>query len=133
MTRDKKVLICFVVPLAVIVLCVMTTRRAGHAARMTPAAVAGVADPFQSGKDAMDAGDYPVALAYFLQVPRNDRNYSTARRFIGWELYTERMNRPAAGFSYVHEAILSDPTSGNVWQDASRVYGHALKSLFVGQ
>ena len=92
-----------------------------------------VADPLREANAALDARRYPEALAYYLQVPKGDRDYSRAQRFIGWKLYGEELGRPMAGLPYVHRALRAEPLAGNSWEDASRVYGGAIKALFTSK
>jgi hypothetical protein len=105
-------------------------QRAARSSRITPAVVPWVADPLQAANAALDAGRYPEALAYYLQVPEGAHDDSRAQRFIGWKLYGDELNRPMAGLSYVHRALLREPFSENSWEDAARVYGSAIGGLF---
>ncbi|MEM8713815.1 MAG: hypothetical protein AAGG01_22970 [Planctomycetota bacterium] len=129
MSRIKKLGLGAVVLVCLIAAMVAILDRSGRPGRLTPAAVPVVGDPFAAGSAALDAGDYPVALGYFLQVPKTDHSYNRAQRYIGWEMYAEELGLPATGLSYVHRALIDEPFSSNSWEDAFRTYG----ALFSGR
>jgi hypothetical protein len=83
-------------------------------------------DVFRLGRHAMRAGRVDEALALLQSVPEDHDQYGTAQRFIGWELLTKQMDRPALGLAYMNRALDAGPLEGENWQDASRVYLRTL-------
>lgn len=133
MSHSKKVLLATAVVGGLFLALVLSMNRSGRSGQITPAVVPRVADPLREANAALDAGRYPEALAYYLQVPKGDRDYSRAQRFIGWKLYGDALGRPMAGLPYVNRALRAEPLTGNSWEDASRIYGGAIKALFASK
>ena len=131
MSRTKKILVACLVVAGLLLMLAVSVHRAGRSGRITPAVVPIVADPMSEAKAAIDAGRYPEALAYYMQVPKGDRQYSRAQRFIGWELYGRELDQPLAGLPHVHRSLLAEPFSANSWQDASRTYGKVITGMFT--
>ena len=108
----------------------------GHvlSARKTPLApphaleLAAHEDAFELGMQAFGENDLELAIQLWLTVPDEHPQYAKAQRFIGWEIYTERLGDPLRGLAFVNRAATHAPFDGNVWQDWSRTYA-ALAGL----
>ncbi|GJM23108.1 MAG: hypothetical protein DHS20C15_30230 [Planctomycetota bacterium] len=87
-------------------------------------------DPFSMGRWAYHEGRYEEALALLSGVDEQHPQYGRAQRYLGWDLLTKTQNRPRAGLAYMNRALGSDPTDGNNWQDAARVYLRAVGVRF---
>ncbi len=131
MSLTKKLMIAVLVVGVLVIALSLSINGAARSGQIMPATVPVVADPLGEARVAMDAGLYPEALAYYMQVPKGDPNYARAQRFIGWKLYGDELERPLAGLKYVHRALLAEPFTSNSWEDASRAYGSAIKSVFT--
>ena len=83
-------------------------------------------DPFDAGREAMQAEDWERAIAYLRQVPEGHGQYPRAQRYIGWEIYAEGMGEPRRGLDYVHRCLLEEPFEGNTWEDLGRTYASVL-------
>ena len=90
-------------------------------------------DRVPSSDDLLGLADYArrqgrpeEALALYLSIPPDDRDYPRAQRNVGWKLYTQELDQPERGVSHVNASVLADPLDGNAWQDAVRVYGQSL-------
>ena len=79
-------------------------------------------DAFDVGMQAFRDGDLERAVQLWSTLSDQHPQYAKAQRFIGWEIYTERMGDPLRGLAYVNRAARSAPFDGNVWQDWSRTY-----------
>lgn len=79
------------------------------------------ADPLEKGYELLSKGDTDGAIAALLCIPPTDRQYSRAQRFIGWEIYTNKLGRPREGLAFTRRAVLAEPGSGNCWEDLGRV------------
>ena len=79
-------------------------------------------DLFRLAEYHRHSGDPQQALALYRSIPRAHPQYGRAQRRIGWHLYGDTLDRPALGVPYVHRALHDNPTDGNAWQDAARVY-----------
>lgn len=85
--------------------------------------VAPAADPLGAARAALAADDPLLAIAYLEQVAPGGRQYSRAQRMIGYEVYSNRLDRPAEGLRYTFRALRAEPSSSNAWQDAARTVG----------
>lgn len=74
----------------------------------------------------LEEGEPEVAIALLRSVPKDHPRYAKARRRLGWDVYTKGLGEPARGVAHVNASLMSDPFSGNAWQDASRVYLNKL-------
>jgi len=75
---------------------------------------------------ALDQGDLDQALALFRSLPEEHPRYGRAQRRIGWDIYTKGLDDPNRGLAFVNRSIRDDPTEGNAWQDAIRVYAATI-------
>ncbi len=89
----------------------------------------GETDLYRLGRHAARSGKIDQAVALLRSVPAEHPEYSRAQRFLGWDLYTEQLDRPDIGIDYVTRSLRADVFEGNAWQDAYRVY---LKSITPG-
>ncbi|MHC4846637.1 MAG: tetratricopeptide repeat protein [Planctomycetota bacterium] len=78
---------------------------------------------------ALRQGDYEQALALFRSLPKEHPRYGRAQRRIGWDVYTKGLDDPDRGLAFVNRSVREDPTEGNAWQDAFRVYAATLGFL----
>lgn len=82
------------------------------------------------GRHLLARGRPKEALALMRAVPEDHPEYSRVQRFIGYEIFAKALQRPDQGVAYVNRSITADPTSGNAWQDAARIYWGAALSPF---
>jgi hypothetical protein len=78
---------------------------------------------------ALRQGDFDQALALFRSLPKEHPRYGRAQRRIGWDVYTKGMDDPDRGVAFVNRSVRDNPTEGNAWQDAFRVYAATLGFL----
>ena len=71
-------------------------------------------------------GNLDQALALYLSIPRESRNYANARRLVAWNILARDRHQPAQAVKYANQALHADPFDGNAWQDWARVYGRTL-------
>lgn len=83
-------------------------------------------DPYRLGREFARLGQIDQAIALLRSVPRGHRQYSRARRFLGWDLYTQELDKPRIGLSFVQDSIRASPLEGNVWQDSYRTLTSAI-------
>lgn len=76
------------------------------------------------------AGAWEEAAALLEQVPPGSPVYAKAQRFLGYKVYARRMEEPRRAVRYVNASLAADPWDGNAWQDAARVYGSVLGSVW---
>ena len=81
---------------------------------------------FDLARHAADEGRLEEALALYLSIPPEDRNYARARRLVAWNILARDMHKPASGVRFVNDALAADPFEPKVWEDLWRVYGHTL-------
>ena len=79
------------------------------------------------GHRELDRGRTERALAIWRAVPRDHPHYARAQRYIGYKIYDKKLGQPGQGLAYVNRSMRADPMEGNVWQDAARIYWHALR------
>lgn len=80
---------------------------------------------FHLGLRRLAQGKADDALAIWRAIPPEHHDYARAQRFIGYKLYDRALGQPARGVAYVNRSLMSDPLSGNGWQDAVRIYWDA--------
>jgi len=78
---------------------------------------------------ALRQGDHEQALALYRSLPKEHPRYGRAQRRIGWDVYTKGLDDPDRGLAFVNRSVREDPTEGNAWQDAFRVYAATLGFL----
>ena len=76
-------------------------------------------------------GKTEEALALYRSVPVGHPQYGRTQRRIGWDYYAKELGEPARGVPFVHASLAKNPTDGNAWQDAARVYVHTLGLDFL--
>ena len=79
-------------------------------------------DAWDAGRTAYDERDYERAVAYWRQLDPSHPQYARSLRYVGWEVYAEKLDEPAKGLRYVHRSVLTEPLSENTWQDLGRTY-----------
>ncbi len=83
-------------------------------------------DPYRLGREFARLGQFDQAIALLRSVPAGHRQYSRARRYLGWDLYTQELDRPRIGLAFVQDSIRASPLEGNVWQDGYRTLTAAI-------
>jgi len=83
-------------------------------------------DPYRLGREFARLGQVDQAIALLRSVPPGHRQYSRARRFLGWDLYTQELDKPRIGLAFVQDSIRASPLEGNVWQDSYRTLTAAI-------
>jgi len=83
-------------------------------------------DPYRLGREFARLGQIDQAIALLRSVPPGHRQYSRARRFLGWDLYTQELDKPRIGLAFVQDSIRASPLEGNVWQDSYRTLTAAI-------
>ena len=78
----------------------------------------------------LQAGAWEEAAALLEQVPPGSPVYAKAQRFLGYKVYARRMEEPRRAVRYVNASLAAAPWDGNAWQDAARVYGSVLSSIW---
>lgn len=86
---------------------------------------------YDLGLLALEEGRVEQGVALLRSVPRDDRQYSRAQRYLGWKLYTKEQGNPELGMSYMLESLRASPFEGNVWQDLYRVSFRAMTPSFL--
>jgi hypothetical protein len=81
-------------------------------------------DPYRLGRELAAYGDIEEAIALLRSVPKNHERYARSQRYVGWDLYTRKLNQPRVGLSFIQESIHNDPFSGNAWEDGYRTLLH---------
>lgn len=76
------------------------------------------------------AGAREEAAALLEQVSPESPLYGRAQRLLGYEVYARGMKEPRRAVRYVNASLAADPWDGNAWQDAARVYGSVLGSVW---
>ena len=120
----KAVLVLLVGALVLVAAVNLTSERA------LDQGAAAIPGAFEAGLLEFRAGNLEDAAALFERVPEDHPQYSTAMRFLGWEIYTNALGDPKRGVAYVNRAIWSDPLSGTAWQDWGRTYLHRMSGWF---
>ncbi len=85
---------------------------------------------YDLGLLALEEGRVDQGVALLRSIPREDRQYSRAQRYLGWKLYTQEQDNPELGMSYMLESLRASPFEGNVWQDLYRVSFRAMTPSF---
>jgi hypothetical protein len=86
---------------------------------------------YDLGLLALEEGRVDQGVALLRSIPRDDRQYSRAQRYLGWKLYTQEQDNPEMGMSYMLESLRASPFEGNVWQDLYRVSFRAMTPGFL--
>lgn len=86
---------------------------------------------YDLGLQALSEGRTEQAIALLRSVPKDDRQYSRAQRFLGWDVYTRQQGNPEQGIPYALSSLRASPFEGNVWQDLYRVSFRALTPEFL--
>ncbi|MBC8405053.1 MAG: hypothetical protein H8E15_07495 [Planctomycetes bacterium] len=81
-------------------------------------------DPYRLGRELAAYGDINEAIALLRSVPKTHERYARSQRYVGWDLYTQKLNQPRIGLSFIQESIHNDPFSGNAWEDGYRTLLH---------
>lgn len=81
-------------------------------------------DPYRLGRELAAYGEVEDAIALLRSVPKSDNRYARSQRYVGWDLYTRKLNQPRVGLSFIQESIHNDPFSGNAWEDGYRTLLH---------
>lgn len=90
------------------------------------AEAADFAQVFDLARHAADEGRLEQALALYLSIPPEDRQYARARRLVAWNILARDMHKPARGVRFINDALAADPFEPKVWEDLWRVYTHTL-------
>lgn len=86
---------------------------------------------YDLGLLALEEGRVEQGVALLRSIPRDDRQYSRAQRYLGWKLYTQEQDNPELGMSYMLASLRASPFEGNVWQDLYRVSFRAMTPSFL--
>lgn len=83
-------------------------------------------DPYRLGRELERVGDLDHAIAMLRSVPRSHPQYARAQRYLGWDIYTQQLDQPRVGLTFVRASIHAEPGNGNAWQDGYRTLGQSV-------
>jgi len=95
---------------------------ANRGAQPIPTVESGDDASWDAGYRAMRDGDHETAYEFLRRVPREHPEYARAMRYCGWNVLSNRLDRPKDAVAFVHESVRTDPFDENVWEDLLRVY-----------
>ncbi len=79
-------------------------------------------DPWNAGMRAYYLEEHEEAVRQLSRVPESDEHYAKAMRFVGYNIYVRKWNRPKDGVPYVTRAYRAAPDDEKVLEDVERCY-----------
>jgi len=71
-------------------------------------------------------GKLDQALALYLSIPPDSKNYARARRIAAWNILARDLHKPEWAVKYANEALAAAPLDDSSWEDWARVYARTL-------
>ena len=71
-------------------------------------------------------GKLDQALALYLSIPPDSKNYARARRIAAWNILARDLHKPEWAVKYANEALAAAPLDDSAWEDWARVYARTL-------
>jgi hypothetical protein len=82
-------------------------------------------DAYREGMAAYESGAFAKAWALLARVPRSHPEFSTAYRFVGYNIFVREWNRPLEGLPYLDLAYEIAPGDPRLFKDITRAYEKA--------